>query len=56
MEGVKSKCPFCEAKEIDRSSSLHVWEITFKCGCSIMGAISSGDGRYFVDFECPNKK
>lgn len=34
-------CYVCGAKEVATSSSLHVWMITYNCGCKIWGAFGS---------------
>ena len=44
-------CYVCGAREIATTSSLHVWLITYECGCRIWGAISSKEVE--VDNKCP---
>lgn len=44
-------CYICGAKEIATTSSLHVWMITYHCGCKIWGAI--GGKEIDVDTKCP---
>lgn len=48
-------CPYCGADELRSGNSLHCWDIEYKCGCKIWGAISV-KGHYEVDKECVNKK
>ena len=36
-------CPYCNAEIYKENNSLHVYEITYKCGCNILFAISSGE-------------
>ena len=44
-------CYVCGAREVATSSSLHVWMITYNCGCRIWGAF--GSTAIDVDRKCP---
>jgi len=49
-------CKYCgaEINEEAGTGSLHIWEIEYLCGASIIGAIGSDeDGEDYK--ECPNK-
>jgi hypothetical protein len=52
-----SKCPFCNADIESQGSSTHVWDIKYKCGCKLYGALdieTHGDDIE-IETECPSK-
>ena len=52
------ECPMCGSPVKERGSSMHVWEITYECGCIVWGALDTethGDGVEYQR-ECPNVK
>lgn len=51
-----SKCPFCGSSSINRSSSLHCWEIQYECGCEVGGAIASEEYEVYLTEECKTEK
>ena len=50
-----NKCYVCGAPISSEGNSFHVWDVTYECGCIIMGVID-GSADITVDVECPNKK
>jgi transcription elongation factor Elf1 len=45
------KCDTCGAEKFSEGDSLHCWDITYKCGSSIIGAI--GRDAHQTDKPCP---
>lgn len=48
-----TKCPTCKADILREGSSLHCWDITYKCGCNVYGALSSSE--VYLNIKCPLK-
>lgn len=44
-------CYVCGSKEVYTTSSLHVWLITYSCGCRIWGTFGSKEIE--IDNKCP---
>ena len=49
-----SKCYICGSPQKRDGCSLHCWDIEYKCGCQVWGALGI-DGIYLMN-ECPNEK
>lgn len=49
-----TNCYVCGSPEKRNGCSLHVWDIEYECGCTIIGAI--GGKEIYLENKCPNKK
>jgi len=47
------KCDTCGAEKMSEGDSLHCWDIKYKCGSSIIGAVGRDDHQ--TDKPCPYK-
>ena len=47
-----STCYICGSPEKIFSTSLHIWEIEYACGCKITGAM--GYSEIYLDKKCPD--
>ena len=46
-------CYICKSDYIEIKGSLHVWEIWYKCGCKLWGAIDTPE--VYLKEKCPNE-
>ena len=52
--GQLDTCYVCGSKIKKEGNSLHIWEITYECGCRIWGSLS--DKKYIqVSRRCPQE-
>lgn len=46
-------CPLCGAALKEGNCSLHVWQLTYCCGCRIYGA--HGETTYDIEVRCDSQ-